>query len=108
MGHLFEQFIGLELLRIARNTHPQHRLRFWRDPDGPEVDWVLDTSDGYIPVEVKWTDKPTANDARHLHVFLNEYPDTKTGYILCQVPRPIQLSDTVQALPWQDLPQVFG
>ena len=107
MGHLFEQFIGLELLRIARSKHPQYRLRFWRDPDGPEVDWVLDTPEGYIPVEVKWTDKPTINDARHMHVFLNEYPGIKTGYILCQVPRPIQLSRTVLALPWQEIQQVF-
>ncbi len=107
MGHLFEQFIGLELLRIARSRYPQHRLRFWRDPDGPEVDWILDTPDGYVPVEVKWTDKPTINDARHIHVFLEEYPGTKIGYILCQAPRPIQLSATVLALPWQEIQQVF-
>jgi len=38
LGALFEQFMGLELLRAARPTSPPLHLRFWRDPDGPEVD----------------------------------------------------------------------
>ena len=106
MGHLFEQFVGLELLRGARGTNAQHRLRFWRDPDGPEVDWVLDTADGYTPVEVKWTDKPSPNDARHLHVFLREYTQAMTGYVVCRTPRTVQLSPQVQAIPWQELGRI--
>jgi len=103
MGHLFEQFVGLELLRLLRSTDAQHRLRFWRDPDGPEVDWILDGPDGYTPVEVKWTDSPSLNDARHLHVFIREYPRATTGFVVCRTPRTVQLSPQVQAIPWQEL-----
>jgi len=106
MGHLFEQFVGLELLRLLRSTNAQQRLRFWRDPDGPEVDWILDTSDGYTPIEVKWTDRPSLNDARHLRVFMREYTRATAGFVVCRTPRTVQLSPQVQAIPWQELGRI--
>ena len=100
-GALFEQFIGLELLRFIHARGRRDRLRFWRDPDGPEVDWVLDINGCYIPIEVKWTDSPTASEARHLHCFISEYPTTGQGFVVCRAPHPIKLSDQVIAVPWQ-------
>lgn len=106
MGHLFEQFIGLELLRAAYAKHEKTKIRFWRDPDGPEVDWVVDDAGAYIPVEAKWTDNPVSGDIRHLEVFLSEYPTAKTGYLICRVPRKMKLSERVFALPWQAVHEV--
>ena len=51
LGAIFEQFVGLELLRATRQTRENVGLRFWRDPDGPEVDWVVVTEDRWLPVE---------------------------------------------------------
>ena len=107
MGRLFEQFIGLELLRCSHAKNQKVRIRFWRDPDGPEVDWVIDKEDVYTPVEVKWTDKPGTSDIRHLEVFLSEYPSAKTAYLICQVPRKTKLSDRVFAFPWQSLHELI-
>ena len=87
MGCLFEQFVGLELLRAAYTKHTGIKIRFWRDPDGPEVDWVIDEAGHYTPVEVKWTDHPSLTDVRHIEVFLSEYPSAKVGYLVCQIPR---------------------
>ena len=102
MGELFEQFVGLELIRFCRIHAPRARVKFWRDPDGPEVDWVLDLGATYVPIEVKLTDRPKEGDARHLHVFLEEYA-AKQGFVICSAPRPIRLSKTVVAMPWQRL-----
>jgi uncharacterized protein len=107
MGTLFEQFIGLELLRSAHAKAHGAKIRFWRDPDGPEVDWVIDKDSVYIPLEVKWTDSPTPSDIRHLEVFLSEYKQAKTGFLICQVPRKTKLSERVFALPWQLIDEVF-
>ena len=106
MGHLFEQFIGLELLRAAYAKHEKTKIRFWRDPDGPEVDWVIDEAGAYTPVEVKWTNNPAPSDIRHLEVFLSEYPSSKTGYLVCQIPRKMKLSGKVFALPWQAIQEI--
>ena len=100
-GQLFEQFIGLELVRWSRVSGGGTRIRFWRDPDGPEVDWVVDREGQYIPIEVKWTDSPDAASVRHLNCFLTEYPTALRGFVVCRVPRKLKLGDRVTAVPWQ-------
>ncbi len=101
MGMLLEQYIGLELLRCSRLSSRQIKLRFWRDPDGPEVDWVLEHEDGFVPIEVKWTSSPRKKDARHLRTFLSEYPQATTAYVICTTPRKMKLDERIFAIPWQ-------
>lgn len=103
MGELFEQFVGVEIIRYCRLHAPDARLRFWRDPDGPEVDWVLEHPGGLLPIEVKRGDRPSERDTRHLQVFLEEYGGHH-GLVVCSAPRPLRLSRTVTAVPWQELP----
>lgn len=108
MGLLFEQFVGLELLRSVHTKGRSAKIRFWRDPDGPEVDWVVDENGVYIPLEVKWTENPAVSDIRHLEVFLSEYKSAKAGFLICRVERKTKLSEKVFALPWQSVDDVFG
>ncbi len=107
MGMLFEQFIGLELLRNAHIKGHGTKIRFWRDPDGPEVDWIIDTEGIFTPLEVKWTQNPASSDIRHLEVFLSEYRSAKTGFLICQVPRKTKLSEKIFALPWQSIDEIL-
>jgi predicted AAA+ superfamily ATPase len=106
-GELFEQFIGIEAVRFCRLHAPDARLRFWRDPDGPEVDWVIEHPGGLLPIEVKLGDRPTERDTRHLHVFLEEYGG-RQGLVVCSAPRPLRLTRMVTAVPWQDLPRALA
>jgi len=107
MGTLFEQWVGIEIIRLLRNQLPKATLHFWRDPDGPEVDWVVQSSEQLIPIEVKWTEAPTAGDARHLKVFLKEYPQAKKAYIVCRTPRRLRIDPSIEAVPWQELPSLL-
>jgi predicted AAA+ superfamily ATPase len=93
MGQLLEQFVGLELIRQSRTASSKTRVLFWRDPDGPEVDWILETNGEYRPVEVKWTDTPSPRDARHLSTFLAEHREARTGFVVCQTPRRTKITD---------------
>ena len=103
MGQLFEQLVGLELIRQSRVARQATRVLFWRDPDGPEVDWIVERAGELRPVEVKWTDVPERRDARHLETFMAEYPEALSGFIVCRVPRRTRISERVTALPWQEL-----
>jgi predicted AAA+ superfamily ATPase len=103
MGELFEQYVGLELIRHARLNDHRAKIRFWRDPDGPEVDWVVDTEGKYLPIEVKYTAQPKVKDVRHLKTFLCEYPQTEKAYLVCQTPRKIELAPGILAWPWQEI-----
>lgn len=107
-GHLFEQFVGLELLRGARLSAHNDRVFFWRDPDGPEIDWVLQREEEFIPIEVKWNTSPGETDIRHLQTFLAEYKNAQTGFMVCQTPRKMKLADRIYALPWQDIPSLIN
>ncbi|MBM3191370.1 MAG: ATP-binding protein [Chlamydiae bacterium] len=105
LGGLFEQFIGLELIRWARLQQTKTSVHFWKDPSGPEVDWLLQRHQRLLPIEVKWTDNPSQRDAKHLELFLKEYPNATKGYVVCQVSRPQLLSEGIEAISWKDLLQ---
>ena len=70
------------------------------------MDWVIDEAGHYTPVEVKWTDHPSLADVRHIEVFLSEYPSAKVGYLVCQIPRKMKLSEKIIALPWQSIHEI--
>jgi len=107
MGQLFEQLIGLELIKQTQFHSQKVSIKYWRDADGPKVDWVIDKQDNYIPIEVKYTSNPKPSDAKHLKIFLNEYENAQVAYVVCQIPRKKKLFDRVYAIPWQDLPTLF-
>lgn len=107
IGFLFEQYIGLELIRLLRTAAPRASLKYWRDPSGPEIDFVIDIEGRYIPIEVKWTERPSISDAKHLNTFLAEYPTAEKAYVICQTPHPMKINDKVTALSWQSLAQIL-
>jgi hypothetical protein len=68
---------------------------------------VLEHGGRFLPIEVKLSDRPTARDARHLHVFLQEYGGRR-GVVICTAPRPLKLTERVTAIPWQQLPAALA
>lgn len=107
LGKLFEQFIGIELIRCSRISTKKARIRFWRDPDGPEVDWVIEEEGFYTPIETKWTDSPKDSDIKHLKTFLSEYKNTKEAYLICQTPKRLKLDENIFAIPWQEVDELI-
>jgi hypothetical protein len=56
------------------------------------------------PIEVKWTERPTLADARHVLAFLDEHRrEARHGYVVCRCPEPLALDERVTALPWSSL-----
>ncbi len=99
-GPLFEQWVGLELWRRLQYLG-QGELSYLRTRDGAEVDFIVEHKGQATPFEVKWTERPTLTDARHLIAFLREHPrQAKRGYVVCRCPRPLALADNITALPW--------
>jgi predicted AAA+ superfamily ATPase len=108
VGALFEQYVGLELLRAIRQTGRVLHLRFWRDPDGPEVDWIVEGEQTLLPVEVKWSATPSDRDAKHLRTFLAEYPRADAAVIVCRAPRRFRIGPGITAVPWQEIPDLVA
>lgn len=107
MAELFEHFIGNELVYQSELQSPLIKVRYWRDSAGPEIDFVLDINNRYIPIEVKWSDKPNIDDARHLKKFLEEYPEASQAYIICRTSQRYKLSDKITVVPWQEIDKII-
>jgi predicted AAA+ superfamily ATPase len=99
-GPVFEQWVGIELWNRLQYLG-EGKLYHQRTRDGAEIDFIIEQGGKLTPIEVKWTENPTLNDARHLLTFLDEKPkEAKHGFVVCRCPRPLQLHDKITALPW--------
>jgi len=102
-GPLFEQWVGIEIWKRLQ-YRGDGSLHFLRTKDGAEIDFIVETGKGVTPIEVKWTERPSNADCRHLRTFLDEHRATaKHGYIVCRCPRPMQLDARITAVPWWHL-----
>lgn len=106
LGELFEHQVGLECLKHSRNKS-ESSLHFWRDPSGPEVDWIYKKSNMLIPIEVKWSDDPSESESKHLLTFMKEYKESSPGLIISRTPRKRILKNGVKIIPWQDMIEVI-
>lgn len=98
---LLEQWVGLELIGRAAYLGRGHEVGFWRTVSGAEVDYVWQGPGSDVPIEVQWTARPQPSDARHLEVFLDQYPRrARRGFVICRCERPQALSERVTALFW--------
>jgi predicted AAA+ superfamily ATPase len=99
-GPIFEQWVGIELWKRLQYLGAG-TLRYLRTKAGAEVDFIVARGHRLIPIEVKWTDNPSAQDARHLLTFLAEHPrQALHGYVICRSRHPLRLHDKVTAVPW--------
>lgn len=104
VGRLFENWVGQELMHRCLYSGRAYRLSFWRTAHGAEVDYVLETPDETIPIEVKATDAPSHADASHLKLFLETYPKkAHRAFLVCRCRAPRRLADNIEAIPWQNL-----
>jgi len=52
-GPVFESFVVAELFKAATNAPTRPDLSFWRDSAGHEIDLVVETAGGSVPLEAK-------------------------------------------------------
>ncbi|MDR1280162.1 MAG: DUF4143 domain-containing protein [Opitutaceae bacterium] len=99
-GALFEQWVGIELWKRLRYLR-DGRLHYLRTRDGAEIDFLVERQGKLFPIEVKWTQRPSASDARHIATFLREHPrNAERGWVICRCPRPEALTENITAIPW--------
>ena len=100
-GAHLENLIACDLF-TWRETRPRRpNILFWRTSKGAEVDFVVETPRGLIPVEVKSSRSVRLADARHLDMFIAEYPDqARAGVLLYAGRETYWLNERVLAVPW--------
>ena len=74
-GHAFENFV---YVLLKEKLTPPSSLHFWRTQDKAEVDFVIDTGDNIIPIEVKRTKLTKPEITRSFRSFLSKYHPQKS------------------------------
>jgi uncharacterized protein len=107
-GPLLETFVAGELRKqLGRTTRPA-RLFHYREPDGIEIDLVLESDDGRIcGIEVKASTAARPADARGLERLRDRLDqvgdDFRCGIVLHTGKRRFSLGDRIVALPIADV-----
>jgi uncharacterized protein len=102
-GRLFEHWVGCQLWRKL-SYEGSGRLSYYRTSDGAEIDFVLELADEILPVEVKWTERPSTRDTRHLRTFIKEHgPACKRGIVVSRCPHHLALDENIEGIPWWEL-----
>ena len=101
-GKLFEQFICLELINRIKYEHPNWRYFYWRTNTGLEVDFIIQTEEEIIPVEIKFTNTLRRDHIKHLKVFMEEYK-IKKGFVVGLFEDTQKLENNIYAIPWQEI-----
>ena len=103
-GAILETAVLAELMKgwIHRGMEP--RIYFWRTQAGTEVDFVVETPNELIPIEVKLTTTPRPAMAQSIRSFMKDFPDrVRRGYVIHPGEVSLPLGEGITALPFSAL-----
>ena len=101
-GTHLENLVACDLFAWRETRSLRPNVLFWRTSKGAEVDFVIETPQALIPVEVKSSRTVRVPAARHLETFMRDYGDRVRAGILVYAGRETYwLTDRVLAVPWQ-------
>ena len=99
-GHEFESAVVSEIYKQIHNSRLPIDCHHLRTADGREVDLLLETETGFVPIKIKMAERIVATDARHLRNLdaILDKPISQ-AVVLSNDPRIHDLGDGVMALP---------
>ena len=74
LGALFENFISMNLLKLANIIPTVPYVYHWRTIAGAEVDLIFERDGKLFPIEIKYREQLTKKDVRGLQAFYETYP----------------------------------
>ena len=99
-AHLENLVLG-DLLAWRDSRADPAEVAYWRTTAGEEVDFVIETANALLPVEVKATGNPRLRDCSRLRTFRKEYPNrARAGLLLHDGDLVEWLAPDVLAVPW--------
>lgn len=100
-GAHLENLVLHDLLVWRDGRTERAEILYWRTATGEEVDFVIETGDRVLPIEIKATSRPRIRDAAHLRAFRGEYGKKARAGLLLHTGTTIEwLTPDVLAAPW--------
>ena len=103
-GAIAETAVVIEVFKSFLHRGAEPRLYFWRTSTGDEVDLVIETPKGLLPLEVKTTATPSPAMARGILRFRESVRKARPdGFVVHTGDVTLPLGGGVVALPFADL-----
>jgi predicted AAA+ superfamily ATPase len=103
-GAIFETAVIGEVYRTLAHRGVEPRLYFWRTATGTEVDLIVETDSGLVPVEVKLASTPNPAMAKGIEAFRRDYEDrVGKGFVIHTGAEVLPLGSSVLAWPFAAL-----
>ncbi len=103
-GAIMETAVLSEIVRALTHRGIDPRVYFWRTTAGTEVDFVIETADGLVPVEVKTTATPRPAMANAIRTLQRDFDGMATpGYVVHPGDVRLPLGAGATALPFGEL-----
>jgi uncharacterized protein len=103
-GAIFENLVVADLFKTYLNRGEEPPLFYWRTATGAEVDVVVETQSGLIPIEIKLSETPRLEMAKEIHIFQRDFGDKALpGYVIHPGNVTLPLGQGVTALPLANL-----
>lgn len=98
-GFHLENLIATDLA-VWQAAAANRGVYHWRLSTGQEVDFILESNNSLLPVEIKTSSTIASGDARHLRTFLDKHDRSNRGLLLSADPTIRLLGRGVIAAPW--------
>lgn len=103
-GALFENLVVSDLYKTYLHRGEEPALYYWRTVAGSEVDLVIDTQSGLIPIEIKLSETPRPEMAREIRAFQQDFKEKNLpGYVIYPGNMVLPLGQGVSSLPLSNL-----
>jgi predicted AAA+ superfamily ATPase len=97
---IFENLVIADLYKTYLNRGEEPPLYFWRTVAGSEVDVIVQTQSGLIPIEIKLTETPRPRMAKEILAFQRDFKERALpGYVVYPGKMVLPLGQAVKALP---------
>lgn len=97
---LFETVILTEIIKYYKNKGLDSQVYFWRTSYGAEVDIIVESLGGCIPIEVKLSSTPKLKMADGINTFFKNFPKSHKGYLIHAGSVVLPLGKNTIAMPF--------
>jgi predicted AAA+ superfamily ATPase len=99
-GAIFENLVIMDVFKNYLHRGEEPALYFWRTAAGSEVDLVIETQSGLIPIEIKLSATPRPDMAKEILSFQRDFKEKALpGYVIHPGNMLLPLGQGVTALP---------
>jgi len=97
---LMENLVVAELFKTSLHRGDEPAMYFWRTAAGSEVDLIIETQAGLVPIEIKASSTARPEMAKGIQAFRRDFGDRAArGFVIYPGPSTLPLGDGVLALP---------